>query len=439
VSITGFTLIGAGSATQPPGHDTWAAITFETSGANIRVTGNTISGFYNGITATSIGGVTIRDNDVSSFLVYGVLTSVSDDFHIDNNVIHDSDQTGAANSYGISASGGRPGSLQSNNTIVANKIRNIEAWDGIMTHDCDGLLIALNDIRGVRNGLDIGANGAGNYADKVTVVGNYIEGTATDTWSGAAAFNAGIGILGVDAGTAARNVSVVGNVVKGFNVFNTGSQAAGGIVLIYVDGVTVSGNRVYDTGTFANTAGGIVVNGAAAGVTLSGNSVKTGNGLPPVLLVNVTGDSLAVTGNHLVDGNGTAYAVRVSGTTLSMLNVVGNSTSASSPFLATTSTITGTRVDWLEDLVSADRGDTSQTLAVRVDLPVQRWATALTANRTITLSTTGAVNGDTFRIVRSGAGAFTLTVGSIYTLVVPGWVDVTYDGSAWVVTAWGSI
>jgi len=89
--------------------------------------------------------------------------------------------------------------------------------------------------------------------------------------------------------------------------------------------------------------------------------------------------------------------------------------------------------------VSADRGDASQTLTVNTDALFQRWATTLTANRTVTLSTTGAVNGDTFRVVRTGAGAFSLAVGSIYEMLIPGWVDVAYDGSAWVVTGWGSI
>ena len=91
--------------------------------------------------------------------------------------------------------------------------------------------------------------------------------------------------------------------------------------------------------------------------------------------------------------------------------------------------------------VSADRGDASQTLAVGTDAPIQRWATALTANRTVTLSTTGAVNGDTFRVVRTGLGAFTLDVGGLKTIPAgtAAFVDVSYNGSAWVLAGYGAL
>jgi len=91
--------------------------------------------------------------------------------------------------------------------------------------------------------------------------------------------------------------------------------------------------------------------------------------------------------------------------------------------------------------VSGDRGDTSQTLTVGTDAQVQRWATTLTANRTVTCSTTGAANGDTFRIVRSGLGAFTLDVVGLKTIpsATAASVDVTYTGSAWVLTGYGAL
>jgi hypothetical protein len=89
--------------------------------------------------------------------------------------------------------------------------------------------------------------------------------------------------------------------------------------------------------------------------------------------------------------------------------------------------------------VSADRGNTDQTLTVGVDEPIQRWASALGSNRTVTLSTTGAINGDRFRIVRTGLGAFTLDVGGLKTIpsATAAFVDVSYNGSAWVLTGYG--
>jgi hypothetical protein len=90
--------------------------------------------------------------------------------------------------------------------------------------------------------------------------------------------------------------------------------------------------------------------------------------------------------------------------------------------------------------VSGDRGDADQTLTVG-DHPVQRWATTLTANRTITLSATGAINGSTFRIVRTGLGAFTLDVGGLKTIpsATAAFVDVAHNGSTWVLTGYGAL
>lgn len=89
--------------------------------------------------------------------------------------------------------------------------------------------------------------------------------------------------------------------------------------------------------------------------------------------------------------------------------------------------------------VSADRGDTSPTLTYGTDSEIQRFATALTNNRTVTLSTTAAVNGSHFRIVRTGGGAFNLDVGGLKTIAgaPSAFVDVHYNGSAWVLTGYG--
>jgi hypothetical protein len=88
--------------------------------------------------------------------------------------------------------------------------------------------------------------------------------------------------------------------------------------------------------------------------------------------------------------------------------------------------------------VGADRGDASVTLTVGSDEPTQTFATALTANRTVTLSTTNAVAGDSFRIVRTGLGAFTLAVGALKTIPAStaAAVEVTFNGTAWVLTGY---
>lgn len=94
--------------------------------------------------------------------------------------------------------------------------------------------------------------------------------------------------------------------------------------------------------------------------------------------------------------------------------------------------------------VSADRGDSNQTITAGTDAPIQRWATALTADRTVTLSTTGAVNGDAFTVKRSGGdtgGPWNLNVGTgpLKALLAGEWCDVVYNGSAWELLRHGTL
>lgn len=83
--------------------------------------------------------------------------------------------------------------------------------------------------------------------------------------------------------------------------------------------------------------------------------------------------------------------------------------------------------------------DADTTLTVGVNFPVVRFTNALAANRTITLSATGAKSGDRFRIVRTGLGAFTMDVGGLKTIpaATAAFVDVEHDGTAWRLTGYG--
>jgi hypothetical protein len=63
----------------------------------------------------------------------------------------------------------------------------------------------------------------------------------------------------------------------------------------------------------------------------------------------------------------------------------------------------------------------------------------LTADRTITLSTTNVVNGDKFVVFRTGSGAFNLSVGGLKNLATGQWAEVIYDGSAWGLAKFGSL
>lgn len=94
--------------------------------------------------------------------------------------------------------------------------------------------------------------------------------------------------------------------------------------------------------------------------------------------------------------------------------------------------------------VSTDNGDAAATLSVGVSATTQVWATALTADRAVTLNTFGAKNGDKFRILRkaSATGAFNLNVGTgpLKAMGTAGsFADVEFDGSAWALTAYGTL
>lgn len=93
--------------------------------------------------------------------------------------------------------------------------------------------------------------------------------------------------------------------------------------------------------------------------------------------------------------------------------------------------------------VSADNGDAATSIQARVSETTQWWATPLTSNRAVTLSTTGAYNGAKFHIVRTtaatGASTLDVGVGPLKSLAAGQWCDVEYNGSAWFLTAAGSL
>lgn len=90
----------------------------------------------------------------------------------------------------------------------------------------------------------------------------------------------------------------------------------------------------------------------------------------------------------------------------------------------------------------ATRGDGSITLNVMSDRPTQVFTTPLSQARTVTVSPSGARDGDRFRIVRAGSatGAYHLSVGALKSLASAGtWCEVEFDGASWVLTASGAL
>ena len=116
-------------------------------------------------------------------------------------------------------------------------------------------------------------------------------------------------------------------------------------------------------------------------------------------------------------------------------------------YAAPTSDATGASGAWVRQGsgslkgVSLDNGDANATLVFGTSYEVQLFATTLTANRNVTLPSTGIINGSKFRVVRTGLGAFTLTVGALK--IIPNstaaFVDVEYNGTAWILTGYGAL
>lgn len=89
--------------------------------------------------------------------------------------------------------------------------------------------------------------------------------------------------------------------------------------------------------------------------------------------------------------------------------------------------------------VATITSDANVPLTPLTSAPDQTHTGTLTANRTVTLSTTNAYNGARFCITRTGGGAFTLSVGGLKSLSQNQWAEVVYNGSVWVLSAYGTI
>lgn len=81
------------------------------------------------------------------------------------------------------------------------------------------------------------------------------------------------------------------------------------------------------------------------------------------------------------------------------------------------------------------------TLTVLTSAVNQRHTGTLTADRAVTLSTSGAYAGSEFLITRTGPGAFNLNIGTgpLKALATNTWCRVVYDGSAWYLASYGAL
>jgi hypothetical protein len=293
VTISGLIMEGQGSATLVDSSAEKGAIWIDGNGGtgtDIRITDCEVSQFYNGISVLYTNRVWIERNHVHKFKLYGVLLSRSTEFHVKDNTIHGSEETGAANSYGISATGDNAGgNTQQRCSIIGNVIYDIKSWDGIMSHDVSNLIIANNHITDVRTGIDVGAFTTANIVEKIIITGNYIQATTTDTWSGAGALHFGITVLGKAGSPDAivYDVSITNNVVNNFNNIS-GAATAGNnpaaIGLMYCGDGLIANNLISDLGNVDTNYIAVSVYAPQHNISVTGNSA---NGTYGTYLVRV--------------------------------------------------------------------------------------------------------------------------------------------------------
>lgn len=93
--------------------------------------------------------------------------------------------------------------------------------------------------------------------------------------------------------------------------------------------------------------------------------------------------------------------------------------------------------------INADVGDSAATLTGGTSKSTQIWNTPITADRAVTLTASPAWGDLKFKIVRTAAatGAFNLNVGTgpLKALAAGTWCEVTFNGTAWVLTAYGAL
>ena len=276
----------------------------------------------------------------------------------------------------------------------------------------------------------------------------------------------------------ADRVRVVNPILRG-NGHYTNSLATtegphAGLEIYQCNDVQVTGGEVENSGNFnviihesANvTLNGLAVrNGARAGIVIqasggtestnfkllgcditnSGNS-RSGN-VGEVEGIYVAAASTGIIANcRITDSRGTTnktqvYGIRFANTSRALIDgcvISGNSTGDVFDEVGASDIV----LDTGATNISGDRGDASVTLSVGVDSKIQRFATTLTSNRTVTLSTISAYRGAEFEVVRTGLGAFTLSVGSVVKMIPSGTAAsarVGYNGSAWVLLSYGAL
>jgi len=342
ITIRGITIDGTDSSVAyngaPLDGNGEGAIHITTSSStpsNIRVYDCEIFNAFTGISVTYSANVWIEGCKVRNFYKFGILVSKSYNFHIDNNNVFTCEQEVVGqNTYGIMGTGNSiaAGDIQQRCSITNNVIDYVRLWDGIMTHDCDDLVISGNHITNVRTGVDISySTGITSDIQNIIVTDNFIEITTTDVWGGTAASTSGVLIVGDDSATVYIDRCIVSNnIIKDYNKmagFTPSGDVVSAIRLDTIRNVTVSSNLIVEMGNASTAVNPIGIFVPTENLKIEGNQISGGFQSNGVLIYGTnTGvyNNLSIQNNSLYNTNATAI------TTNKLINfeVVGGGTTA---------------------------------------------------------------------------------------------------------------
>jgi hypothetical protein len=297
------------------------------------------------------------------------------------------------------------------------------------------------------DGFSIIGNHCKGYAQHVIRCSNHPSAPASNSRNGLIADNDIIALLNGTSRTVGDGIYCAQDtaLTRG-GIVITGNRLVDGS--IYVDrfgGVDVPQSRVTgNTLTFTddpNTSGACIWTTTCYGLNVSDNWVHVDDVTVEAKVgIRNTGGTYVSLANNYVSfvGNGVAGSVSYLQDGSPTANTVywenNRQMRAETPFSGPTVSRT--------ERVSADYGNADAILYVG-DPITSIWNTALTGNRSAGLDTTGAYNGAKFRIVRTAAatGAFNLNVGTgpLKALAAGQWCDVEYNGSSWILSAFGSL
>jgi len=254
--------------------------------------------------------------------------------------------------------------------------------------------------------------------------------------------------INVAPGVSASDLTVCDNVIS----LTTGPAAIR--INAFGDGIRVADNLIGppNGSVFTASENGILFvsdsrSGTMNRLAIVGNSINGAfaYGVRSYFTGSVTATNLLVGWNHII---GAVYGLRqYSDANITDGYVVGNMMDVTQAFRDQSTTLVydgnfnaGVPVSPPEYQVVATNADFTLTAFVSGQNVLHTGT--LTADRAVTLSTTNARAGRTkYRIARSGAGAFNLNVGTgpLKALASGQWCDVVYNGSAFVLTGYGSL